>query len=172
MSEWLKEHAWKACVGFRPAHGVAHASQHTGTRRLAAHCPRPRCPHRIETPPHASQHRFRRPVRAAVPGRPQPEQILHCVPQLHRRPYRNPGAPPQSGPAACGASPSGRDRHGRSRALHWPEWRWGRPATTGHNNRCGWRRRTCHRAAGIRSTRVGFARRGAVARCGVDTMGV
>ena len=39
--------------------------------------------------------------------------------------------------AGSGASPSGTDRHGRSRALHWPEWRWGRPATTGSHNRCG-----------------------------------
>ena len=29
----------------------APAAQHTGPRRLAAYCPRPRCPHRIETPP-------------------------------------------------------------------------------------------------------------------------
>ena len=53
--------------------------------------------------------------------------------------------------AVRGESLSWRDRHGRSRALHWPEWRWGRPGTVGHNNRCGWRLRTCPRAAGIRS---------------------
>ncbi len=53
--------------------------------------------------------------------------------------------------AVRGESLSWRDRHGRSRALHWPEWRWGRRGTVGHNNRCGWRLRTCPRAAGIRS---------------------
>ena len=48
--------------------------------------------------------------------------------------------------------PVSRDRHDRSRVLHWRPCRWGRLATTGPNSPCGCRRRTCHGVGGIRSS--------------------
>ena len=90
--------------------------------------------------------RLRARTPGAVAGDPDPhgggdgcggQQPRHASTLVERHPYRKPRRFSSIQSAASGANPSGTDRHGRSRALHWPEWRWGRPATTGRHNRCG-----------------------------------
>ena len=133
---------------------VPHLSMHAGLlRRDSTHVPGSgrRRPPSVRT--HHSPELRLSPLAALCETDPvdiRPRRRILVPERTSARQSRSPSHPRAHSTPPGGAGPAERNRHGRSRALHWPGWRRARPVTTGHNSRCGWRRRTCHRASARR----------------------
>ena len=123
---------------------VPHLSMHAGLlRRDSTHVPGSgrRRPPSVRT--HHSPELRLSPLAALCETDPvdiRPRRRIPVPARTSARQSRSPSHPRAHSTPPGGAGPAERDRHGRSRALHWPGWRRGRPVTTGHNSRCGWRR--------------------------------